>query len=356
MGLRDAFDVLSDVLGGYESRGVTVRSVETTTDSCGDGALRAVLEIPVSVCDGAESQEGVSLSPSGASLTDRGDLTVTFDASEVVPAPSTPAATAVDRAVRVDEGQLLATVAFTLDPGNGSEEGDRPTADGGRPLHEGGSPEAGSRGETDPLAAARSPDVPPYDDTEYLQALYDACDTFAEMSDRIPMDVAAETVRRYMIDAGVHDPSSYDTAEGDGDGRDPADGSDREGETGNGSDRDTLEGFEVGSDREVNGPTAEADFKSDAETADEQLIADGIGLPDGVYLQDVVDAVTDATTVYEVQRSLGLGHRRTHDLLRRLNVLDLLLHRVDRPHEAATERDVLRRIRQCTPADRTVEA
>ncbi|MFD1600426.1 hypothetical protein [Halobellus rarus] len=58
------------------------------------------------------------------------------------------------------------------------------------------------------LEAARDESVPPFEDTEYLQCLYDSCETFAEMSEKINMAVSDETVRRYMIDADIHSPSA----------------------------------------------------------------------------------------------------------------------------------------------------
>jgi hypothetical protein len=58
------------------------------------------------------------------------------------------------------------------------------------------------------LEAVRDKSVPPFKDTDYLQCLYDSCETFSEMSEKIDMDVADETVRRYMIDANIHSPSS----------------------------------------------------------------------------------------------------------------------------------------------------
>ena len=192
------------------------------------------------------------------------------------------------------------------------------------------------------LAAARDDSVPPYEDTPYLRRLYESCDTFEEMSQRIEMDVSDETVRRYMIEAGVHSPTSYETGAG---AADPADG-------------------EEPKDRS---PSAEGDLSAGPSTADggdervrddaradplpdDQLVADGIGFPDRLTLHEVVDAVVDARTVHEVGRELGLEHDRTRRLLRQLNVLDLVLRRVsDDPKRETSVEDVAARIRQCAP-------
>lgn len=45
----------------------------------------------------------------------------------------------------------------------------------------------------------------------HIRRLYEISETFDEMSDLIELDVSAETVRRYMIDAGIHSPESYAT-------------------------------------------------------------------------------------------------------------------------------------------------
>jgi hypothetical protein len=219
------------------------------------------------------------------------------------------------------------------------------------------------------LAAARDDSVPPYEDVEYLRCLYDVCETFAEMSERIEMDVSAETVRRYMIEADVHSPTSYETtgssrssstssysgatsdAESSGDSTpdDTADASDPTAEaspSGVGSD-------DAPGDPTDAGPSVSDGSQSDVEAAplpDEQLVTDGIGLPEELTLHDVVDAVVDARTVHEVQRELGLEHGRTRQLLRQLNVLDLVLRRVsDAPERRVSFDDVAARIRQCTP-------
>jgi hypothetical protein len=181
------------------------------------------------------------------------------------------------------------------------------------------------------LEAVRDESVPAYDDTPYLRRLYETCDTFAEMSDRIEMDVSAETVRRYMTEAGVHSPTSYGTADGAS---------------------DSAGGSDAGADVRESGGAADPDPDPEESAAlpDEQLVADGIGLPEALTLHDVVDAVVDARTVHEVQRALGLEYDRTRQLLTQLNVLDLVMGRVSGDAGPAVTVDVVAdRIRQCAP-------
>jgi hypothetical protein len=159
------------------------------------------------------------------------------------------------------------------------------------------------------------------------------------MSERIEMDVSAETVRRYMIEADVHAPTSYETG-GAASGAGGADGS----ETPTTEDGATTEAESTdGADRGGAG-----EYEPSTSLPDEQLVADGIGLPESLTLHDVVDAVVDARTVHEVQRDVGLDYDRTRQLLTQLNVLDLVVGRVAADRTVTVD-VVADRIRQCTP-------
>ena len=48
---------------------------------------------------------------------------------------------------------------------------------------------------------------PPYRDPDRLQEVYETCDTFAEMTEALDVDVTPQTVRRYTIKHGIHEPS-----------------------------------------------------------------------------------------------------------------------------------------------------
>lgn len=53
----------------------------------------------------------------------------------------------------------------------------------------------------------QSSSIPSYKDPDALQAVYDEYDTFPEMTDALGADVTSETVRRYMVEYDIHDPS-----------------------------------------------------------------------------------------------------------------------------------------------------
>ena len=328
---RPAFDVLSDVVDTCESHGGSVQSVEATM---GETAVTVRLVVDHEL----EAGTNEVFTPETATLTEEGELCVRFRAPSLetlLPseAPITPGRT--ETVAVTDEGALRCTHEFTLDPADGTAaETDTEPATRASTVSEPADPEPAVSppgdgvADAEPtvrseLAAVRDESVPPYEDTAYLQALYESCGTFEEMSRRIEMDVVAETVRRYMVDAGVHTPGSYESG--------------------------TVDDDTKGGD---SGPrAAEADEDTTAEPSpgsptDEQLVADGIGLPDGVGVADLVDAVVEAATVYEVDRTLDLGQGRTRELLRRFGLLDQVKHRVADDHRGPSREEVVRRIRR----------
>ena len=165
-----------------------------------------------------------------------------------------------------------------------------------------------------------------------------------------------------MTDAGVHTPASYETTN-------------RTSESSGGTASDAASDASVATEstagtESVTAPEPEPDAESAGESApatsrgsladgdrgppaslpDEQLVTDGIGLPEALTLHDVVDAVVDARTVHEVQREVCLEYDRTRQLLTQLNVLDLVVGRVSGdPDQRVTVDVVADRIRQCAP-------
>lgn len=195
------------------------------------------------------------------------------------------------------------------------------------------------------LAAARTEDLPPYEDTEYLQCLYDSLDTFTEMAEHIEMDVASETVRRYMTEAGVHEPSSYDTTDTEA-GESTTD-------AGTTENRDTA--------AEAAGAVAESD-STEASTAapdledepvdpienvsDKPLVADGSGLPDDVDVEELADALESCMTLHQIQRRLELSRDRTREVLNELNLIDLVMRRISHdPDREVSRAEIADRIR-----------
>lgn len=403
------FETLARVIEHLDAGGRSVRRTEAAGSGEGE-PLRATLEVsvPEVVGPGASGHEPVDVSiDDGLSVTYR---TPSFpDLTESLP-PEHPPVSVTATGVETDEEGVVVTVEVTIDADGGSavdtartdgsavETGRDATNAGGTATFGTGWADADARGDmtTDgesardgeveppdddgsaagsenaesPLATVRDESVPPYDDTPYLRRLYETCETFAEMSDRIEMDVSAETVRRYTIEAGVHSPNSYETGDRSRDDSDegtvgtpqskpesgagsgdpsgtPAVEASHDGGSETAAESATARAAAAGGGEE---PAAGRDARSRGSLPDEQLVADGIGLPDELTLREVVNAVVDARTVHEVQRDIGLGYERTRQLLTQLNVLDLVVGRVDvEPDRDSTVDVVTDRIRQCAP-------
>lgn len=251
-------------------RGETALSLgEATVDSTGE--LRFVLESPAPVVPA--SDHGVDIDVTDATVCVDGSVSVTLSAS---------------LAVEHEESPPGLTSAADV-----SEE----SSD-----------------------AVHGREVPPFRDPELLEEVYSSCETFAEMTDAIGMDVTAETVRRYMIDHGIHEPDSYDT--------------DGEHDTG------TEPGVGVVEDGRTNADETETDDEEAATDGDDRpvVLTDGTGLPDDVTVEMFIETVRRSNTVLEVKRDLDIERREALDILQRFDMVDLVIGRLD----AETERDITR--------------
>ncbi|WP_148415407.1 hypothetical protein [Haloferax sp. KTX1] len=162
------------------------------------------------------------------------------------------------------------------------------------------------------LDSVRSPDVPAFEDTAYLEAVYARYETFDRMAAAFEMDVSDETVRRYMIAQGVHEPDSYETSLADE------------------------------SPVETPGPTAADDSGGSPEA-----LADGIGLPESVTIDRLADAANDAKTIREFGKAIDLDRTEALELLQTLDLLEFVMGRLTTDDDPDVSRnDVVARIRQ----------
>lgn len=132
------------------------------------------------------------------------------------------------------------------------------------------------------------------DDREALEAVYEAHDTFAAMREALDVDVSVQTVRRRMIDHGIHAPGDDLTTKSTGDA--------------------APESAETDATERADGPALDVD------------------LPPGVSAADLRAAVEEATTLYEVQRRLDLDRAVARELLSELGLLELVHGRVADQH------------------------
>ncbi|MFC4440108.1 MULTISPECIES: hypothetical protein [Natrialbaceae] len=400
MGISTSIGILSQIVDRYESDGGLVQGADVSTSERADSdGLSASIDVAVPLCAAAEQPETEPV-PETASLGDDGALRLEFPSS-IVPtmdeyAPDGVSTAREDVSVSADgtvvvtfslgfeadpEPNAVDPVASTdpeLDSDTDATPADsdrrRPNPASAETATETSSPargtsttpasEAEDEDETEreaklgiepeterELEDARNEDLPPYEDVEYLQCLYDSLDTFAVMADVLEMDVASETVRRYMIDAGIHDPASYDTT----------------------SEEDAQPAMveAEGSAAEADGQQSDADpttaaDESDSESAqpeeihpaehvpEKPLLADGAGLPDDVDVDELMDAIESSMTLYDVHRQLDLDRSQTRELLERLDLIDLVVKRVydsNAPERSPSRDEIASRIRESVASE-----
>ena len=323
MGIGRGFQELGRFLDDCEHREGAVERVDlVSVTGADDGGIRAELELTLSVgsggnaslCDPQVCPDGtvrfalesttrlvptadhdVSVEPTGTALDGDGAATVQFAAT----VPGTPGTAEVDRSERSG-----------LDSGGRADAGQNDTSAVGRGETSDADSDtveqrAGAGTETrSETVTASERDVPPFKDPDLLAEVYDSCETFAEMADTLEMDVTAETVRRYMIDYDIHEPNTYQTSDG------PAGATADEGQV---------------------------------------VLSDGIGLPDEVTAEDLIETVERSNTIYEVKQDIHIDRDDALEMLQDLNLLDLVVGRLATEGERdITREDIVDRLREAS--------
>ena len=315
--LRDFARFLEDCDGG------TVSGVEFTDRLRPDGELDAEIELTLGI-DSA-------IDRSTASVDDDGHLVIAFESAEpVVPA------TGGDLEVNVTDVRLDADGAISVDLSTAVRSREtRDTELSVEPVESVDVPSGssadtdfdGSTEEPDARRFDRKRDVPPFEDRELLEEVYESCDTFSEMADAIGMDVTGETVRRYMIDHGIHQPNTYNTNAG----RHNDEPGDDEGDVSTEND-DSIEDSDGLTDDDVEAPV---------------VLPDGMGLPDGITVETIVETVKRSNTIYEVEKNLDVDHETSLEMLREFDLLDLVVGRLATEGERDIEREeIVERLRR----------
>ncbi|MBV0902757.1 hypothetical protein [Haloarcula salina] len=301
-----AFGQLTDVLDGIESSAVEIQRVEVPEREMGDEAeLTAEMTVSVPALPGLSLGEDVSID--GDSLDSDGRIEI--DLSVTVPA----------------DAEVAAEYGLDEEPGSG-----------------------------------RSPQssVPAYKDPEALAAVYEEYGTFPEMTEALDVDVTSETVRRYMVEYDIHDPTDNTphpgefefASTGSDDDATEADGADTTGETAADSvdaspDGDGSEQAESAQTSELGRRSVAALLtESDGQGRDDNLVADGIGISESLTVADLATAVNRADSVHEVTRQLGMSRGNTRRLLRELDLVTFVTHPLGASQIAVSEAEIKRRI------------
>ncbi len=284
MTVSDSFRSLADLIDRFERDGFDVTDVTAPGDGMlEEDELEATMTVRLSSFEAIESDGAVEVSPIDADVSADGAVL-----------------TDVTVSVRLDD----AAEDPESEPGAGPSTD--ATSDPEDPIEETGDPE--------PTDGSDDPTEPPaYKDPDRLRSVYEEHDSFPAMREALGVDVSAQTVRRHMIDQGIHEPASSvaDDAADEPD-ENPA---------------DEVESGDV-----------------------ETTIADGIDLPTGVTLDDIKETVRAAQTVHDVQARLDIDRDRTKRLLTELNLIDLVCGRLtDEKEQGVTPEEIDQRIRESAP-------
>ncbi|GAB7020795.1 hypothetical protein [Halostagnicola bangensis] len=289
-----------------------------------DSETRPTAEVELTI-PSLSSQQWMSIGPDNVTADDDGRLQFTLESVPLVPTTS-PDFEVDPTSVTIDDGTITIALSVSVATEDNSTGGATFETD-----ERNSSPLAVSDDTDDTATDDRERNVPPFKDPELLTEVYESCDTFTEMSEVIEMDVTAETVRRYMIDYDIHEPNSYTdgTEDGDSGGRPQID-SDSDASARSPSDVRSADGSEHTQSSPV-------------------VLTDGIGLPEDVTAETLVETVSRSNTIYEVKQNLGLDRDETLELLRQLDLVDLVVGRVANESERRIGREeIVDRLREAS--------
>lgn len=201
--------------------------------------------------------------------------------------------------------------------------------------------------------ATRDSAVPAYKDPDTLKAVYEKYDSFTEMTEALGVDVTSETVRRYMIQFDIHDPTDSST-ESDSP---PESASKRDSDESVANASVESETEEEATESGVGVDTASNDTPdrgglsvaevfttADREADEEMPIADGFGLPKELTIGELTEIVETSRTVSEAKRSLGIDYDHTRRLLEEIGLLELVTGRLTAEQDELTPTEVYRRV------------
>lgn len=336
-----AFEELTEVLKCLESSDAEIQNValhEQTPDTADE--IAADLTVGIPVLSGVSLHDGVTIEAEDFDVQNQRievDLTVTLPVGEDAPSP----------------------------------------------VRHTGTSTSGAR----TVTGSQSNSLPSYKDPEALQAVYEAYDTFPEMTEALGADVTSETVRRYMVKYDIHDPS--DNTPQTRDFNPSSTGSRTERESGGnqnesnqvpgseskstqlsgsesesaaseeptdedeptGRDTTTDRGAQSGTDTDDgasdelgNRSVAEMLAESDSQQGDDKIVADGLGIPRDLTVAEFAAVINQSNTTRDVKQRLEMSQGNARRLLQELNLISFVTHRLAADQINVTPAEIKRRI------------
>ena len=356
MELGDALRNLADVVDEIEESSAEV--IEATPNEVDDGLVADLrVSIPADQEAEASAETAATAAVSGGQATGDGDAPVAYPGLPTV-ATGEEASTGSNPAEAAPNGDEGTTGMEAGTASTAESDTDEATPDTGE---SGGASETdpddgtvgGSAGGSDiectvegcdtsfdsqhgmrihrskahgPESADRDPDA--------LAEAYDAHDSFEAMREALGADVSAQTVRRWMMDAGIHSPAGRSSGNEDEKPEDAETDDDPPDDEAAGP--DTAESDGAGG--EASDEPGDADEGNTGDD-DPEATHDDLGssertpeidreLPSGVTAEDLQRAVQSASTLYEVQQQLDLDREEARELLAEFDLLELVHGRV----------------------------
>jgi len=213
--------------------------------------------------------------------------------------------------------------------------------------------------------------LPKYKEPDALRAVYEEHNSFPKMTEALGVDVTPETVRRHMIEYDIHDPGADETTGSNSvDANTPSIKADNETQMVKGSDigvsEDSAADAEsTGVDGNGNAPINDAmdansshsdatDDESpsimellatnDGGAAVDSLVTDGLGVPGDLTVADLTAIVNESRTIHEASQRLNVNKGTARKLLKELELIDFVSHRLASGQIEISENEVVRRI------------
>lgn len=288
MSVSNAFNRLATIIAEIEADGVEVRdaTIPTKQAAVADGKVHVTLDLSVALNDERELDER-SFEPTTAGLTEATSDETTADQSGDSESPTDGSSTGQDSTERTASDD---PAVVCPEPGCDETFESEP----GMKIHR---TKIHLRDQADEETA----ETPAYRDPETLRDAYQAHDSFPAMREALDVEVSAQTIRRHMIQHGIHDPTAGET------------------------------------ESEDSGQSAASSATADGEALETVPLAETlpseITVPEDITLAALKEAVRTADTLYEIQQQFDLDREETRQLLGELDLLELVHGRVATKHE-----------------------
>lgn len=200
----------------------------------------------------------------------------------------------------------------------------------------------------------------PYKDPSVLREVYDESKSFAEMAEEIQADVSMSTVRRHMINHGIHEPITYNTTSeaetvgGQGTtagGRERAEDAEESVDSTTATSSDaSAEATDVTAHDRSEGSLDEACRTAPGETEPERnfhALLEEVGIERRFTSDDLNRVLRNSSTLHQTSQRLDIDKEQAKRLLMRMDLLDTVYGRlVNKEKEEVPSSEIDRRIRK----------